>query len=552
MSEMSDETMDALLAELRERLDDTDTTPSTLRGLLEAVLIVGSGLELDSMLQRIVTAATALLDARYGALGVRSADGGLSEFVYVGISPEERARMGHLPEGRGILGLLVNDPRPVRLPDLSKHSASIGFPPNHPPMKSFLGTPIMVRGKVFGSIYLTEKLGAPEFTEEDEVILKVLATSAGMAVDNARLFEGSLTRERWLTAMASINARLLVGGSVDETLSKLTGQVRELARCAGVFVVLVDGIHGTVKAASPTAPSGDNVRIDLTDSPVLQALRTRRVVHTDTLEGLPSAGRGDEGHAVVLPLSATSTVTGVLIATREGGTEPWDDDDVARFESMANLAAVALEFAEQQRKKRLLDVLADRDRIAQDLHDNVIQRLFATGMSLQSATVEGIGTERVVEVVRHAIEQLDRTVREIRTTIFDLHTTGAAASTSLRRRLLDVLADLSIHSAVAPNIQFVGPIDTLVPMRIHPHAEAVLREALSNALRHSQSENISVSVSVQDAFRIEIVDDGTGLPATPRRSGLANLERRAEQCGGTCEIGPADPRGTRVLWTVPL
>ena len=197
-------------------------------------------------------------------------------------------------------------------------------------------------------------------------------------------------------------------------------------------------------------------------------------------------------------------------------------------------------------------LLAERNRIAQDLNDNVIQRLFATGMSLQSATAKGVGTERVVEVVQHAIEQLDRTVREIRTTIFDLHTTGAAASTSLRRRLLDVVGDLSVHSPVTPNVQFVGPIDTMVPMRIHPHAEAVLREALSNALRHSQSENILVAVSVQDDFRIEIADDGTGLPDTPRRSGLTNLERRAQQCGGSFEIGPGERGGTRVLWRVPI
>lgn len=552
MSDATDSAIDSLLSELRSRLDDTDTHPATLRGLLEAVLVVGSGLELDSMLQRIVQTAVSLLDARYGALGVRAADGGLSEFVYEGIDSEQRKGMGHLPEGRGILGLLINDPRPVRLADLSTHPASIGFPPNHPPMKSFLGTPIMIRGKVFGSIYLTEKLGAPAFTEEDEVILKVLATSAGMAVDNARLFEGSLTRERWLAAMASINARLLVGGSVDETLGLLTGQVRDLARGAGAFVVLVEGSHGSVCAASPAAPATGQVRIDLSDSPVLEALRSRRPVLTDTLTKLPSAGAGDAGSAVVLPLSATSTVTGVLIVTRAPGTDPWDGEDVARLESMANLAAVALEFAEQQRKHRLLDVLADRDRIAQDLHDNVIQRLFATGMSLQSAMVPGADRQRVTDVVQHAVEQLDRTVREIRTTIFDLHTTGAAASTSLRRRLLDVVGDLSIHSTVAPNVQFAGPIDTLVPDRIHPHAEAVLREGLSNALRHSQSDNITVAVTADDRFTIEIVDNGTGLPVTSHRSGLANLERRAEQCAGLCSVGPGPDGGTRVLWTVPL
>ncbi|WP_407442974.1 GAF domain-containing sensor histidine kinase [Rhodococcus sp. (in: high G+C Gram-positive bacteria)] len=551
MSELTDGVIDTLLSEMRERLDET-VTPATLRGLLEAVLVVGSGLELDSMLQRIVSAATSLLGARYGALGVRAADGGLSEFVYVGIEPGQREAMGHLPEGRGLLGLLVNDPRPVRLADLSEHPGSIGFPANHPPMGSFLGTPIMVRGKVFGSIYLTEKIGAPEFTEEDEILLKVLATSAGMAVENAWLFEGSLTRERWLTAMASINARLLVGGSVDDTLSLLVGQVRELAVCSEVYVVLADGVQGSVRAAAHAEPAVTATRVDLTGSPIMRALRTRKPVHTHTTRLLPSKDSSGPGHAVVLPLSATSAITGALVATREAGSEPWGDEDVLRLESMANLAAVALEFAEQQRKQRLLDVLADRDRIAQDLHDNVIQRLFATGMSLQSTMASGVGNDRMAEVVQHAVEQLDRTVREIRTTIFDLHTTGAAASTSLRRRLLDVVGDLSVHSAVSPNIQFRGPIDTLVPARIHPQAEAVLREGLSNALRHSQSENISVSVSALEDFRIEIVDDGTGLPATVRRSGLINLERRAEQCGGSFRIESDENKGTRLVWCAPL
>lgn len=543
--------IDGLLAEIRDRLTDTVTTRASLQSLLEAVLVVGSGLELDSMLQRIVSAAVTLLDARYGALGVRAPDGGLSEFVYVGITPEARGRMGHLPEGRGLLGLLINDPRPVRIADLSRHPASIGFPPGHPPMKSFLGTPIMVRGKVFGSIYLTEKVGSPAFTEEDEVILKVLATSAGVAIDNARLFEGSVTRERWLEAMATINSRLLVGGSVDETLELLVDRVRDLAHTEGSYVVLVDGAQGTVRAGAAPGPPSAGARLDLTDSPVLEAIRTRRTLLADSLEGVPGAS-GAEVRAVILPLSATSGASGALIVTRAARSDAWDDEDVVRLESMADLVTVALEFATQQRKKRLLDVLADRDRIAQDLHDNVIQRLFATGMSLQSTLVPGTDPDRVTDIVQHAVEQLDRTVREIRTTIFDLHTTGAAASTSLRRRLLDVVGDLTAQSPVAPNVQFSGPIDTLVPARIHPHAEAVLREGLSNALRHSQSEKISVSVTAGDEFTIEIVDDGIGLPDAPRRSGLANLDRRAQQCGGCCNIGPGATGGTRVVWQVPL
>lgn len=552
---MADESaagLDDLLSEVRHRLTEVVTTHESLRSLLEAVLVVGSGLELDSMLQRIVSAATTLLDARYGALGVRAPDGGLSEFVYEGINRQERVTMGHLPEGRGLLGLLINDPRPVRIGDLSKHPASIGFPPNHPPMKSFLGTPIMIRDKVFGSIYLTEKRGAPEFTDEDEVILKVLAKSAGVAIDNARLFEESRTRERWLGALAAINSRLLVGGSVDETLDLLVGQVRELAEGEGAFILLVDGSHGTVRAASSAARFTTGSRIDLSDSPVPKVLQTRKPMLTTTLEGLEPLQSGKAERAAILPLSATSGVSGVLILTRTASEIPWHGDEMSRLESTANLAAVALEFAEQQRKKRLLDVLADRDRIAQDLHDNVIQRLFATGMSLQSTLVPHPDPTVVASIVQGAVEQLDRTVREIRTTIFDLHSAGVASSTSLRRRLLDVIGDLTAQSPVAPNVQFSGAIDTLVPARIHPHAEAVLREGLSNALRHSQSTNITVAVAADDDFTIKISDDGTGMSGNPRRSGLANLDRRAEQCAGRCTVGPGEDGGTTLIWRVPL
>ncbi|MFI6429519.1 GAF domain-containing protein [Rhodococcus oryzae] len=538
MVELPADGLNALLSDVHERLSEVVTSPEKLRDLLRATLVVGAGLELDPTLQRIVQAATQLLGARYGALGVRAPGGGLSEFVYEGIDAGERATMGHLPEGRGLLGLLIDDPRPVRIRELDRHAASVGFPPNHPPMSSFLGVPIIVRGRAFGSIYLTEKRDAPEFTDEDEVILTVLAESAALAVDNARLFEESRTRERWLRAVAAINSSLLIGGSVPETLDLLVRRVRELTSAAAV--TLLDASSGTaIVAAATDHRRGDGVA-DLAGTPAEEALRTGRA---QLIEPEPGSGP-----AAVLPVSGPQHIEGALLVTLGAGAHAWEPDELSRLASMADLAAVALEFAHRQRQQRLLDVLADRDRIARDLHDNVIQRLFATGMSLQSIALPAPDGE----VLARSVEQLDRTVREIRTTIFDLQTGDTATPASLRRRLLDVIGEVTPQSAITPTVQFSGPIDTLVPAPVHPHAEAVLREGLSNARRHASASSIAVSITAAEEFTIAITDDGVGMSGDEPRSGLANLDRRAATCAGRCEVTAAIGGGTVLTWRVPM
>lgn len=526
-------------------------TRESMRRLLAAVLLVGSGLELDSTLQRIVQSATSLLKCRYGALGVRAPDGGLSEFVYEGISPEDRALMDHLPEGRGLLGLLIEYPQPVRLENLADHPASVGFPPNHPPMRSFLGAPILLRGKVFGSIYLTEKRGDAAFTEEDEVILQALATAAGVAIENAALFEESRDRERWLSASAVITSRLLAGGSLDETLTTLSEQVGSLSSVEDVYIAVSEGDDIVVRAQSARSVAAHpKTRFAWSQAPFDELKRTRQPHLDVTAEQVPMLP-GPHTQIGVFPLSTTSGVTGALVVTAER-EQAWTEEEIARLGSAADLAAVAVEFADQQAKQRLLSVLADRDRIARDLHDNVIQRLFATGMSLQSTmAVEGV-PERVHSIVTDAVEQLDRTVREIRTTIFDLQTTGVTASTSLRRRLLDAIGDLTAQSPVVPDVRFGGAIDTLVPTRIHGHAEAVLREALSNALRHARARSVDIAVTAGDDLTLIVTDDGIGIGSLERRSGLDNMNRRAEQCGGTCAVTAGHDGGTVVTWRVPL
>ncbi|WP_240945360.1 GAF domain-containing protein [Rhodococcus sp. HNM0569] len=535
-----------MFVDVADSLAELVTDAHRLQRLLEATQVVGTGLELDSTLQRIVQAATSLLDCRYGALGVRAPAGGLSEFVYEGISETDRALMGHLPEGRGILGLLIDHPQPVRLENLHEHPASIGFPPGHPPMRSFLGVPIMMRGQVFGSIYLTEKRDGGTFTRADESIVRALATSAGIAIENARLFEESRTREQWMRSTAHLTARLLAGDPLERNLHELVHQVRDLASCRDVYLLASDGPDVVTCVASTHPPLHGT--FEWRESAFADVQFTHATMTLTDADLAPLAAPAE--HAAVFPLTTSSGVTGVLVVAADHAPDP---EVALRIESVADLAAVALQFADQQRKQRLLSVLADRDRIGRDLHDNVIQRLFASGMSLQSLLADASLRGRPREVTEETVRQLDRTVREIRTTIFDLQTAGTDSSGSLRRRLLDVVSDMTSLSPVAPNVQFSGALDTLVPARLHDHAEAVVREALSNALRHARAHRIDIVATVDpDEFTIVVTDDGVGLPDGGRRSGLDNLARRAALNGGSFEARPGDDDGTVVSWRVPL
>ncbi|MGW5051923.1 GAF domain-containing protein [Actinokineospora sp. NPDC004072] len=546
--------LDELLAEVQDRFGEIVRTRDRMHGLLGAVMAVGAGLELDSTLQRIVQAAVDLVDARYGALGVLGGREGLQEFVYVGITPEERARMGHLPEGRGLLGLLIKHPTVIRVADLGSHPASVGFPPNHPPMRSFLGAPVRVREEVFGNLYLTEKRGGGEFTAEDEAVLRALAAAAGVAVENARLFEQGRRRQRWLEASSEVRAELLGGASAEDALVLVVRRALELSDADCVLVLLADGEWLTVRAG--TGERGEAL-VGLPVHPDTAVLRD--VLAAGAAELVPDLSAvlgdvlGDDGFgpALAVPLRTEERVTGVLLATRDKGGHRFDPDLVPMLVSFADQAGLALQAAQAQRDRRLLDVLADRDRIARDLHDHVIQRLYASGMTLQG-TLNRVTTPEVRERISRVVEQLDETVREIRTTIFDLHTTGDDPAGSPRRRLMDAITDTAAGSGILPTVRMAGPIDTLVPPTIAEHAEAVVREAVSNAIRHAAPTAITVTIEADQELVIDVVDDGTGLPDHFARSGLANLEHRATACDGAFTLAPGPAGGTRLTWRVPL
>jgi signal transduction histidine kinase len=550
--------LDELLRELQQRLAEVVGTRGRMQGLLDAVLAVADGVELDTTLQRIAQAAVDLVDAKFGALGVLAPDGSISRFIHVGLDESTRAQMGRLPEGRGLLGEVILRGQPLRLPDLSEHEASVGFPAHHPPMRTFLGVPVRVRDAVFGNLYLTEKNGGGEFTADDEVVVAALATAAGIAVHNADLFEQGRLRQQWLEASAEIRNELLAGASEEDALRLIAQRAQELIRSDATVIALGSGEPDAGFVVRAHCGAGEpellGLALDLHDPLAEEVVDGRVGVVAESPGGLLACAGAclpAYGSTVAAPVHSHGEVIGLLVALRGRGAGPFGSGDVPVLGSFAEQVTLALELGQKNRAARQLDVFADRDRIARDLHDQVIQRLFATGLQLQSVLRRSDDPD-VQDRVRRAVEELDETVREIRTAIFDLHDTGTGEATSLRRLLLDTAAEAARGCGLVPSVRLAGAIDTLVPRQIGVHALAVVREAVSNAVRHAGAERVTVTVEVGDDLLIDVVDDGVGIDPTVARSGLRNLDERAQECGGELVVRCEPRGGTRLSWRVPL
>jgi len=546
--------LDELLQEMLDRVGEVVASRERLRALLDAVVGIGSDLDLRTVLQRIVAAACELVGARYGALGIVGPDRQLSDFITHGIGPELHAAIGDLPHGRGVLGLLISDPRPVRMPDITKHPQSYGFPENHPPMHSFLGAPIRIRDQVFGNLYLSEKQGSAEFTEDDEEIVVALAAAAGVAIDNARLFALATRRERWVAAAAEITAVLLGKVHRTEALRLIARRAREVAEAGLVLVLLYDEAADrfTVEAVDgPQCPPGGLVGAVLSgvDTAFHAAVTASQPM---LLEDLSSAAQWPvpvpSGPAMVAPLGRSEALHGVLIVGHRAGHDAGDDDG-ALLSSFADQAALALERARAQEERELLVVLEDRERIARDLHDVVIQRLFATGMELQSAVPHTTRPE-VAKRINNAVDALDETIRDIRRSIFELRTPAGA---SLRTQLRETVDAAAESLGLRPVLDTSGPVDSAVPDDIVPEILAVLREALANVARHAQASVVRVSVlAADDQVVVMVEDNGVGADPARARGGLVNLRDRAGDLGGTFTVRPRDGGGTVIDWRVPL
>jgi len=551
--------LDDLLAELQVRLTAAVETRDRVHALLEAVVAVGSNLELEVVLRQIVEAAVTLVNARYGALGVIGEGSRLAEFVPVGLTEEQIAKIHHWPEGRGLLGELVTDPRVLRLRDMSAHSRSTGFPEGHPPMKTFLGAPVRIRDEVFGNLYLTEKEDGQEFDDEDEAVLIALGAAAGVAIGNARLYAEARRQQQWLRASAAVTQQLLSEADTGDVLALVTSQALEIAGADLVVLALPAG-NGSQLVIEYAAGEGAEEAIGLVlpvagsvSGLVLDSGKPLNLENFSGDERVAPAAREHLhlGPAVVLPLGGPGNVRGILTAGRRPGSMPMAPPAVEMLISFAAQAGVGLELAGHRRDAERVAVFEDRDRIARDLHDLVIQRLYATGMSLDGVFAR-LGESDNGRRVGSAVEALDETIREIRSVIFSLHSRPAAEPPRLRAKILEVMDEAGGALGFAPALRMSGRLDDDVPNEAGEHLLGVLREALSNAARHARASRVEVTVEVGPELILLVRDNGTGIKETGRKSGLANLAERANLLGGTMRTRPADSGGAELEWRVPL
>jgi signal transduction histidine kinase len=554
--------LDELLAEVQVRLQALVETRDRMHGLLEAVVAIGSGLEIGAMLRRIVEAAVQLADAEYGALGVIGADQELTEFIPVGLTPSEIRGIHHWPEGRGLLGLLIKEPRPLRLSDIGTHLESSGFPDGHPAMRSFLGVPVRVRERVFGNLYLTQKRGGGEFTEDDEALVTALGAAAGVAVENARLYDEARRQQGWQRASADIATQLLSGASSGAALAALTRQALELSDADLVTVALPDDQRRRLTieyAEGEGAADARGLVLPVSGSLSGLVLASGEPLATDDFAQderafliARQAGRNLE-HAIVFPLGAPGNVRGILAIARRRGALPFPPSATDVMASFAAQAGVALELADRRAAAERLSVYEDRDRIARDLHDLVIQRLYATGMSLEG-TMPMVTRPEVADRITNAVDAMDETIKVIRTTIFALQSRGGSTGPKLRAEIVELAEQSAGALGFAPALRLGSGLDSHGNPEVAEQALAVLREALSNAARHANATQVDVTADVDAAgmLTLRVADNGIGIGLQTRRSGLLNLANRAEELGGEMQVTSVEGGGTELEWRVPL
>lgn len=539
-----------------------------LAGLLDAVMCVTADLDLLTVLSTIVRTACRLSGAQYGALGVLGPQRDrLVQFVTHGIDDEVRDRIGHLPTGHGVLGLLLGeDPRPIRLRDIAEHPASVGFPVNHPPMRSFLGVPVRTREAVFGNLYLTQKRDAAAepcaFTEQDQEVVMALSAAAGVAIENAQLYEHSRLREAWLEAAGSSSQQLASYGPTPAVLAHVASAARAASTADVALLALTDAapfgpadrFHPEVREHSMglrcAASSGEVSTPDASQITVDDLFGSDPIARSPVRcspDLLATVGLSCWHGGLAAPMWFGDTLMGALVLGWRTQPPP-AGDAVAPLAVFAERVAMALEAASVQAYRARLAVLEDRDRIARDLHDLVIQRLFAVGLSLQTAEADA-GRPESAQRLHRAVDDLDDTIKDVRRTIFALH---SPAGHDLRNQLDDVVAEARASLGFVPRLLIEGP-SIAVPPEVAADVVAVVRELLSNVVRHSGASHVEVRLRIGGDVEVHVGDDGAGIdPAVRRRSGLANLAERASAHGGGIEVSDRLPHGTTVTWSVPL
>ena len=551
--------------DVREHSPAPGATDDRFDRLVAAHATIFGQLELDAVLDRIVEAACDLVGARYGALGVTrqqseggSHTGALERFIQHGMDDDTVRRIGRWPQGVGLLGAVIDGSRPIRLRELRDEPRSSGFPPNHPPMHSFLGVPIRVRDAVFGNLYLAEA-AAGEFTAQDETLVISLARTAAIAIENARLFEQSRLRQRWLEASTEITRRLLSAGGA-EPLELIAHRIREIADADIVTVVLPNGQPDELMMEVAVGQNADRLRglrYPASGSLAGLAIRTGQpVLIGDALQQTNYLVRLKKavlvGPVMVLPLAAHGHSRGALLVGRAAGRRRFVEADLEMSSMFANHAALALEISDARSAQQRMVLLEDRDRIARDLHDHVIQRIFAAGLSIESIASRLSDPAQTTKLTQVTAD-LDDTIRQLRASIFQLRGPLGGGGPSLRDELLSIMDETTDGLGFSPRAVFEGPVDTLIPRALYDDIAAVVREGLTNVARHARAAAAEVELSVTaNRIRLTVRDDGQGVGDHPPGNGLVNLRRRAENRAGSLALTDSTSKGTELSWTIPL
>lgn len=523
--------------------------------LLDAVVALSQDLSLDNVLQRIVDSASELVGARYGFLGVvdERSSRRLGTFAVHGLDQRHQDMIGRLPEGKGLLGLVIDRPEPLRVDDVSTHPERAGFPRLHPDMTSFLGVPIRVHDTVFGTLYLTERLGGGPFTQEDEDVAVAIAAAAGVVVENARLYEESERQRRWLRATSEVANALLRPISRRAAGQLIVDRIREVSDAGAAALVVPSEEHQFVVAAATGVepdPTGRPV-----DMPFLREVtRTLRPVviddvlddtriDDDTLAALPGL-QAVQAHPLRFEEGTAVLVMG-WFSEQPSSTWSLDPELPDGFTQQAALVMQVVAARESQAK---LAILEDRERIGRDLHDLVIQRLFAIGLSLDSVSAQV--APAVGERLSDAVDGLDQTIKEIRRTIFDLSSPSVPAN--LRLEIDSIVGEAERMLGYRPVVETRGPVESVVPDIVAEQLTAVLKEMLSNIVRHSHAGEVTIELDVTDDIELVVTDDGLGLePDQPVGNGLRNMRHRAQNLGGRCEFSEPSHGGLQIRWSVP-
>ena len=546
-------------------MDQSTVQLDRLRVLVDAGIALSSELSLDAVLRRLTETAASLTGARYAALGVIDPSGqGLERFVTTGVDAETYAAIGDLPRGRGLLGVLIHEAEIVRLHDIADDPRSVGFPPHHPPMHTFLGVPILLRGVAYGNLYLTEKHGGVDFTEDDEELTQLLAAQAAVAIENARLYESSTRWLRQLESLNEIGTALASEIELEPLLGLVARRLRELVRARLVLIALPQGGAMTVAAAEGDETQGiAGARLELGGSKAGRVLQRGRSERVDSVLDDPevdqlAARQLGVRSALYVPLIARGRAIGVLIAhDREGSSPAFSDDDLRLAESLADRAAVAVDLSERVGRDALARVVKaqelERKRLARELHDETGQALTSILLGLkpleQSARTdeERAAMASLRELVVSTLRDVRRLAVELRPSALDDFGLATAVE-----RLADTFRD---STGMRVDVE-----TRLGEVRLPPEVETALyrivQEALANIVKHAEATHVSILLTRKEFSVAAVVeDDGKGFDETDTGDnvlGIVGMRERVGLVGGRLAIESGSGSGTTVAAEVPI